>query len=70
MTPELGTFSPETRHLNLEWTVADADQIKSMARTGYSAKHIAVVMDRTEEAVRKFCDQNGVFVRYRSAVRK
>lgn len=69
MTPALGTFKPETRHLNLTWTVADSDQIQSMARAGYSASHIAVVMKRTEEAVRSFCDQNGVFVRYRSAVR-
>lgn len=41
MSPPLGTYSPETRHLNLKWTVGDVDRLIRSARSGMSSDQIA-----------------------------
>jgi hypothetical protein len=52
--------SPQTAHLNLRWTLADADRIAAMARARNSAQHIAVVMECTSAEILEFCRRNGV----------
>jgi hypothetical protein len=63
MIPPLGSQYPETRHLNLKWSVADTDRIIAMAQRGNTARQIATAMNCKEEDVVRFGDQNGVFIR-------
>jgi hypothetical protein len=50
----------ESAHLNLRWSIADADRIAAMARARNSAQHIAVVMDCTSAEILDFCRRNGI----------
>lgn len=68
MTPALGTLNPETRHLNLKWTVAEADYVLNCARRGDSVDEIAKgwIPPVTAEEVVAICSDAGVFVRTQS----
>lgn len=63
MIPALGSLSPETRHLNLRWSIADADKVIAMAGRGSSASQIATAMQCRVDEVVAFGVKNGVFIR-------
>lgn len=69
MTPALGTLNPETRHLNLKWTVADTDKVITAAKNGHCVESIASnirfweSVEASEHEIIAICNAHGVFVR-------
>lgn len=68
MTPALGALSPETRHLNLDFSVADTDMVLSMARRHSTLADIANAFARqkrvvSHEQIDRICADAGVYVR-------
>lgn len=72
MHPPLGSRKPETRHLNLKWTVGDIDRICRMAKNGLTAVGICETLkgtslESTPGEIVKLCFDAGQFVRTRVA---
>lgn len=68
MTPALGTRSPETRHLNLKWSVSDVDTIIRSVRGRWTAREICKRFGRglTVDDVERICrDANPSIYLYR-----
>lgn len=68
MIPPLGSRDPETRHLNLKWSVDDIDLVVGLARHGYTVNGICLrlkgtPLESTQGEILCLCRSLGQFVR-------
>lgn len=73
LTPPLGSIRPETRHLNLKFTLADIGHVIWHAKAGHTAVEIAAQLPRlnaTPEEIIKVCFDAGQYVSHNKAARK
>ena len=68
MKPPLGTYSPETRHLNTKFTMREVDTIVRMGRAQQTALDICTALDMagtvcSPNEVIRIGEEAGVFIR-------
>lgn len=57
MTPPLGTFDPERRHLNLRVSVFDTTCIDTLRKRGYHAARIAEMVGKSRATVNRVIEE-------------